>query len=108
MQGPRPWGESQRACALFWRYTVRFFATYTGKVSLPARALSVVIFTFLSVTTYSTWAPGSTMVFYISTQFFTLAPFFTFTPRNSTQFSTSPSMMQPSATTLFFTWLSMA
>ena len=38
----------------------------------------------------------------ISTQFFTLAPLATFTPRKRTQFSTSPSMTQPSATSTFF------
>ena len=64
--------------------------------------------TFLSVTIYSISTPCSTAVPCISTQFFTLAPLATRTPRNSTQFSTSPSMMQPSATTLLRTLQSMA
>ncbi len=42
-------------------------------------------------------AIGSTTVSCMSTQFLTTAPFLTLTPRNSTQFSTVPSITQPSA-----------
>ena len=59
--------------------------------------LPAVIFTFLSVTTQSSSTLGSTTVSCIRTQFLTTAPFLTLTPRKSTQFSTVPSMTQPSA-----------
>ncbi len=86
-------------------YTLWFLATNTGKVSVPASFLSSVMWTFLSVTTYSTLQFGSTTVSCIRTQFLTTAPFLILQPRNSTLFSTVPSMTQPSASRLFLTEL---
>ncbi len=74
-----------------------FFWTYTGKLAVPDSFLPAVILTFLSVTTYSISTSFSTTVSCIRTQLRTTAPFLTLTPRNSTQFSTVPSMVQPSA-----------
>lgn len=74
----------------FMLYTFCLFATNTGKVSLPFSSFPSVIVTFLSEITYSTFAPASTTVSCISTQFFTFAPLATLTPRNRMLFSTSP------------------
>ena len=63
--------------------------------SFPVSDLPSVTRTFLSVITYSTLALSSTTVSCISTQFFTFAPFPTWTPQNRTLLSTSPSIAQP-------------
>ncbi len=77
------------------------FERETGNVGAPDSSTPFFILTFLSVITQFNFAFSPTTVSCIKIEFLTTAPFPILTPLNMIEFSTVPSIIQPSAASEF-------